>query len=266
MLRMPRYMLTMILALACAGCAGLPEVTGQGELPEPMEPVQVRTRGGEMIQTRQPMIQTSQTRGQFDLVAGQGRIVNGFVRIPALVHNRSEHWADVIISVQLLDAAGQLLVNRAATTAGEQMRSVYAVPPGGVMCYLYLRDVERLSGRYAGHRLALRDAYASAPAGTAQVTLTDQFALTPAFDGAPTYLARGTVTSAAGCAVPLVVAGGFDAAGNLLDVAESPVYPKPGLREFGSDLDELTPGGTGHFTLEFFVPGIQSIRAIAVCR
>ncbi len=191
------------------------------------------------------MTQTTQTRGQFELVGGQGRVINGFVRIPALVRSHSQEWADVVVSVELLDAAGQALVNRAATNAGEQMRSAYAVPPGGTMFYLYLRDVERLNGGYASHRLALEQAYAVDPAGTAQVTLTSQTALKPAYDGAPAYLARGTVTSAPGCAEPLVVAAGFDAAGNLLDVAESLVYPVPGVREFETDLSELLAGTTG---------------------
>ncbi len=211
------------------------------------------------------MTQTTQTRGQFELVGGQGRVINGFVRIPALVRNHSQAWADVVIDVELLDAAGQALINRAATNAGEQMRSAYAVPPGGTMFYLYLRDVERLNGQYASHRLALEQAYAADPAGTAQVTLASQTALKPAFEGAPAYLARGTVTSAAGCAEPLVVAAGFDAAGNLLDVAESLVYPVAGVREFGTDLSELVPGAAGHFTLEFPVSGIQSVQAVAVC-
>jgi len=211
------------------------------------------------------MTQTMQTRGPFELMGGQGRVINGFVRIPALVRNHAQEWADVVVSVELLDADGQALVNRAATNAGEQMRSAYAVPPGGVMFYLYLRDVERLNGQYASHRLALEQAYAADPAGTAQVTLTNQTALKPVFDGAPAYLARGTVNSAAGCAEPLVVAAGFDAQGNLLDVAESLVYPVPGVREFGTDLGELAAGATGHFTLEFLVPGIQSVQAVAVC-
>ena len=87
----------------------------------------------------------------------------------------------------------------------------------------------------------------------------------PTFDGATTYLVRGTVTSAAGCAEPQVVAAGFDAQGNLLDVAEALLYPSAGLREFGTDLAELAAGATGHFTLEFVVPGIQSVQAVAVC-
>ena len=218
------------------------------------------------------MTQTTQTRGQFELVGGQGRVINpqgafgsGFVRIPALVRNHAQEWADVVIGVELLDAAGQVLVNRAATNAGEQMRSAYAIPPGGTMVYLYLRDVERLNGAYASHRLNLSQAYAVDPAGTAQVTLTSQTALKPAYDGAPAYLARGTVTTATRCAEPLVVAAGFDAQGNLLDVAESLVYPAPGVREFGTDLSELAPGATGHFTLEFLAPGIQSVQAVAIC-
>jgi len=218
------------------------------------------------------MTQTVQTRGQFELVGGQGRIVNpqgafgsGFVRIPALVRNRSAEWTDVVVAVELLDADGQALVSRAATNAGEQLRSPYAIPPGGTMYYLYLRDVQRLNGQYADHRLTLSQAYAAAPAVRAQVSLTSQTALKPTFDGAPAYLARGTVTSATGCAEPLVVAAGFDAEGNLLDVAEALLYPKPGLREFGTDLSELAAGATGHFTLEFLVPGIQSVQAVAVC-
>jgi len=218
------------------------------------------------------MTQTVQTRGQFELVGGQGRIVNpqggfgsGFVRIPALVRNRSAEWTDVVVAVELLDADGQALVNRAATNAGEQLRSPYAIPPGGTMYYLYLRDVQRLSGQYASHRLTLSQAYAADGAVRAQVSLSSQTALKPAFDGAPAYLARGTVTSATRCAEPLVVAAGFDAEGNLLDVAEALLYPKPGLREFGTDLSELAPGATGHFTLEFLVPGIQSVQARCVC-
>ncbi len=211
------------------------------------------------------MTQTTLTRGQFELVGGQGRIINGFVRIPALVRNHSQEWADVVVGVELLDADGQPLVNRAATNAGEQMRSPYAIPPGGVMYYLYLRDVERLNGQYASHRLTLSQAYAVDPADRAQVTLSSQAALKPAFDGAPAYLAHGTVTSAARCAEPLVVAAGFDAGGNLLDVAEALLYPSAGLREFGTDLSELSAGATGHFTLEFVVPGIQTVQAVAVC-
>jgi hypothetical protein len=111
----------------------------------------------------------------------------------------------------------------------------------------------------------LSQGYAVDPAGSDRVTLSSQTALKPAFDGAPAYLARGTVTSAARCAEPLVVAAGFDAQGNLLDIAESLLYPSVGLREFGTDLAELAAGATGHFTLEFLVPGIQSVQAHCVC-
>jgi hypothetical protein len=178
-------------------------------------------------------------------MGGQGRITNGFVRIPALVRNHSAEWADVVIAVELLDADGQVLVNRAATNAGEQLCSPYAIPPGGQTYYLYLRDVERLNGQYASHRLTLSQAYAASPTVRAQVSLSSQTALKPAFDGAPAYLARGTVTSATGCAEPPVVAAGFDVAGHLLDVAEVLLYPKIGLREFGTDLSEPAAGATG---------------------
>jgi hypothetical protein len=211
------------------------------------------------------MTQTTQTRGQFELLSGQGRVINGFVRIPALVRNHSEEWAEVIVAVELLDAAGQALINRAATNAGEQMRSPYAIPPGGVMYYLYLRDVERLNAPYASHRLTLQQAYAADPAATAQVAIANQTALKPVFDGAPAYLAHGTATAAAGCAEPLVVAAGFDAQGNLLDVAEALLYPSAEVREFGTDLAELAAGATGHFALEFLVPGIQAVQARCVC-
>jgi hypothetical protein len=211
------------------------------------------------------MTQTTQTRGQFELLGGQGRVINGFVRIPALVRNRSAQWAEVVIGVELLDGDGQALVNRAATTAGEQMGSPYAIPPGETLYYLYLRDVERLNGAYASHRLTLSQAYAVDPAGRAQVTITSQAPQQPAFAGAPAYIARGTVTTAAGCVEPHVVAGGFDTAGNLLDVAEALLYPRAGAREFGADLTELAAGASGHFTLEFVVPGIRSVQVVAVC-
>lgn len=276
---MLRQMLMVFLTLACAGCAGLPRVNitlaepgatpvsqpAVGELPVPAEPVGEPEGPTNQASGGNQMTQTTQTRGRFELVGGQGRVINGFVHVPALVRNHSQEWADVVIDVELLDAAGQVLVNRAATNAGEQMRSAYAIPPGGVMFYLYLRDVERLNGQYAGHRLTLEQAYVVDPAGSAEVALTSQTALQPAYDGAPAYLARGTVTSVSGCAEPLVVAAGFDAAGNLLDVAESLVYPVAGVREFGTDLSELVAGTTGHFTLEFLVPGIQSVQAMAVC-
>lgn len=61
------------------------------------------------------------------------------------------------------------------------------------------------------------------------------------------------------------MAGGFDAAGHLLDVAEALLYPRAGAREFGADLTELAAGATGHFTLEFVVPGIRSVQAVVVC-
>ncbi len=228
-------------------------------------PPYATTGGAEPALRGDSMTQITSLRGQLELVGGQGRVLHGFVRIPALVRNHSEEWADVVVSVELLDAAGQVLVNRAAPTAGEQLRSAYPIPPGGVMFYLYLRAVERLTGQYATHRLRLRQAYAGAPAGTAQATITSQAARQPAYAGAPTYLARGTVTAATRCAEPLVVAAGFDAAGNLLDVAAALLYPRRGLREFGTDLSELAAGATGHFTLAFLVPGIQSVQAVALC-
>jgi len=284
---MLRQTLAVLLALSCAGCTLLrlggssghsdvePLAPAVGEAPvsepavdeltEPAQPVREPEAPTNQASGGNEMTQTTQTRGQFELVGGQGRVINGFVRIPALVHNHSQEWADVVIDVELLDAAGQVLVNRAAVTAGEQMRGPYAIPPGGTMFYLYLRDVERLNGAYASHRLNLSQAYATDPTGAAEVTIASQTALKPAYDGAPAYLARGTAISAAGCAEPLVVAAGFDAQGHLLDVVESLLYPVPGLREFGTDLSELAPGATGHFTLEFLVPGIQSVQARCVC-
>lgn len=269
---MLRQVLTAFLALVCASCAGLPGADTTLAAPETAPAISALTAAVStpeapvnQIPGGNGMTQNMQTRGQFELVGGQGRVINGFVRIPALVRNRSAEWADVVVAVELLGASGQVLVNRAATNAGEQLRSPYAIPPGGTMYYLYLRDVERLNGDYASHRLTLSQACAADPVVRAQVSLSSQTALKPAFDGAPAYLARGTVTVATRCAEPLVVAAGFDAAGNLLDVAEALLYPKIGLREFGTDLSELPAGATGHFTLEFLVPGIQSVQAVAVC-
>lgn len=269
---MLRYVILGLLAVVCTGCAGLPRVkislaepdaTSASSAPTPVA-TEPETQANQ-VSGDNPMTQTTPARGQFDLLGGQGRVINGFVQIPALVRNNSAEWADVVIGVELLDAAGQPLVNRAATNAGEQMRSAYAVPPGGVMYYLYLRDIERLNGQYASRRLTLSQAFAADPAGRARVTLSSQTALKPAFDGATAYLLRGTVTSVAGCAEPLVVAAGFDAEGNLVDVAESLLYPSIGSRGFGTDLAELAAGATGHFTLEFLVPGIQSAQAQCVC-
>lgn len=278
---MLRQMCAALLALMCAGCAALPTVHIGVSEPGATSVASVRpalihtpaaadATGVPQAQANQlsggnGMTPSTQARGQFELVGGQGRVINGFVSIPALVRNNSAEWADVVVAVDLLGADGQALVNRAATNAGEQMRSPYAIPPGGTMYYLYLRDVERLNAPYASHRLTLSQAYAVDPAGRAQVSLSSQTALKPAFDGAPAYLARGTVTSETRCAEPLVVAAGFDAAGNLLDVAESLLYPSIGLREFGTDLAELAAGATGYFTVEFLVPGIQSVQAQCVC-
>lgn len=187
---MLRHMCAMLLALACAGCATLPRVSIT--LPEPA--ATLTASASPALVNQDPggngMTQTTQMRGQFELVGGQGRVINGFVRISALVRNRSAEWADVVVAVELLDASGQALVNRAATNAGEQLRSPYAIPPGGAMYYLYLRDVERLNGDYASQRLTLSQAYAAAPVVRAQVSLSSQTALKPAFDGAPAYLAR----------------------------------------------------------------------------
>lgn len=124
------------------------------------------------------MTQAMQTRGQFELVGSQGRVVNpqgvfssGFVRIPVLARNRSGEWADVVVDVELLDANGQALVDRAATNGGEPLRSPYTILPGGTMCYRYLRDVERLNGDYASHRLTLSQAYAADPVIRVQMSL-----------------------------------------------------------------------------------------------
>lgn len=278
---MLRKMCAALLALMCAECAAPPTVHISVSKPGATSAASARptvtntpvTSGVTEAPASQAnqllggngMTQSTQARGQFELVGGQGRVINGFVRIPALVRNHSAEWADVVVTVELLDADGQALVNRAATNAGEQMRSPYAIPPGGTMYYLYLRDVERLNAPYASHRLTLSQAYAVDPAGRVQVALSSQTALRPAFDGAPAYLARGTVTSEARCAEPLVVAAGFDAEGTLLDVAESLLYPSIGSREFGTDLVELAAGAIGHFAFEFLVPGIQSVQAVCVC-
>ena len=169
------------------------------------------------------------------------------------MRNDSQEWADVVVGVELFDATGQALVNRAATTADEQMRSRYAIPPGGTLYYLYLRDVERLNGQYASHRLTLRQAYAVDPAGRAGPASPAR-RRSNRLSRRTTYLARGTVTSAAGCAEPQVVAAGFDAGGKLVDVAEALVYPSAGAREFGR------PGrvGCGHYRV--FHPGVRHAR------
>ncbi len=262
----------VLLVMACTGCAALPRVRTSHPEPNATLDASVASEPTRASQVQpnedsggNPMTQTTTTRGQFELRGGQGRIVNGFVRIPAQVRNHSAEWADVVVDVELLDADGRALVNRAATNAGEQMRSPYAIPPGGQMYYLYLRDVERLNGQYASYRLTLNQGHAVDPSGSAQVIVNNQIALKPVFDGAPAYLVLGTVTSVGGCAEPLVVAAGFDAGGQLLDVAEALVYPSAGLRKVGTDLSELAAGATGHFTLEFLVPGIQFVQARCVC-
>ena len=264
--RMWVLLVSILLAtLASAGCASLEQdkrsapTAGQSAAGQSAAPTRQTATGGDAGQT-------TQKRGEFELVGGQGRVFNGFVRISALVRNNSRDWAAVVINVELLDAGGKALVNRAATNAGEQMRSEYAIPPGKTLYYLYLRDVNRLSGAYVSHRLTLKQANGASAAGSAQVALTSQTPLKPAGEGAPTYSVLGTATTAAGCEEPLVVAAGFDAQGKLLDVTETPLYPTAGARGSGTSLNKLNAGTTGHFTADFVVPGVQSAQAVAVCR
>jgi len=125
---MLRQICAVLLALLCAGCT-LPRLGGgSGHIDvEPWTPVVSDAPGsepavGEQLESAEPinapaaqatqpyggnsMTQTTQTRGQFELVGGQGRVINGFVRIPALVRNHAQEWADIVIDVELLDAGG----------------------------------------------------------------------------------------------------------------------------------------------------------------
>ena len=265
-----RIALMLALTLACVGCTAPASTIAsgvKGNMPDVRSDVrQVQSAPGSVASApaqKSGPVAASPAQSKFELVVGQARVLLGFVRIPVMVRNRSSQWADVVMGVELFDADDRPLVNRAATTAGEQIRSLYAVPPGGVMYYLYLRDLARLSGRFASSRVVLQDAYAAAPAGQAEVTIAEQVAARASYEGAPSYVARGTVRAITQCNQPMVVAGGFDAGNNLVDVAESLVYDERGRS--AESLDELRPGQTGSFILEFLAPGVHSLQAVAVC-
>jgi hypothetical protein len=162
------------------------------------------------------------------LVEGHtGLTPSGFVKIAGEIHNDTGQWIRAPrIEVELFDEGGQPLGVKSIVTETRKdlghatphdgvRASRTIIPPGEVAVFRYLRDVKKVAGKYAKHKLTL-----SASPTVHQVSVAiEDFNATKRPDGWYTVSGRIKNTdSKADCRSPTAVLGLYTADGKLFDV------------------------------------------------
>lgn len=200
------------------------------------------------------------------IVEGRARLdaETGFLKIPGEIRNDTGQWiTSACVSIRLFDAAGkELTTSSVATAVAEDLgrepgEFVYAdrtfIPPGEVGVFQFLRDVKKIRGTYASHKLSVTARPVSGAPVVALRGLT-----TPKNDG---HLgARGQIenTGGVGCRSPKAVLGLYAADGKL--VGTTTVQPDEMFQKM------LAPRASVAFALASVgEPAAASVKAWADC-
>jgi hypothetical protein len=145
-----------------------------------------------------------------------------FVQIAGEIRNASPDWVCTPqIDVELLDASGKALVIDSIVTATRKERGKAGIdgavaqrtylPPGEVAVFEYIRDVKKVAGKYASHRIS---AHARKCEVQPKVAL-EGFVAKKGEDG--WYSVSGTIKNVGsiGCRSPKVVIGCYQADGKV---------------------------------------------------
>jgi hypothetical protein len=168
----------------------------------------------------------SDGRTPLAVIEGKARADNGFVIIPGEVKNDTGKWLrGVRIDIQLLDASGKSIhVDSIAAAEGFPegvVASRTIVPPGEVAVFRYTRDIKKLAGTYASHRLQ----------ASGRITDASMSASVEGVDSSKDKLGFYTVTGrikstgTAGCRSPQAVIGLYASDGKLYDVKVADADP-----------------------------------------
>jgi hypothetical protein len=203
------------------------------------------------------------------IVEGRARLdtETGFLKIPGEIRNDTGQWiTSACVSVRLFDAAGkELTTSSIATAVSEDLgrepgEFVYSdrtfIPPGEVAVFQFLRDVKKIRGSYASHRLSVT----ARPVSGAPAVALRGLATPKGGDGR--LGARGQIenTGAVGCRSPKAVLGLYAADGKI--VATTTVQPDAMFQKV------LAPRGSVAFALESVGdhgPGVATVKAWADC-
>jgi len=201
------------------------------------------------------------------LVEGRARldVETGFLKIPGEIRNDTGQWiTSACVAVRLFDAAGkEISTSSIATAVSEDLgrepgEFVYAdrtfIPPGEVGVFMFMRDVKKIHGTYASHKLSVT----ARPAEGAPVVALRGLA-TPK-DGDGQLGARGHIdnTGAIGCRSPKAVLGLYAADGKL--IATTTAQPDETFQKM------LAPRKSIAFAIASVgEPGVANVKAWADC-
>ena len=166
------------------------------------------------------------------LVEGKGFLdaETGFLKIACEVKNETGEWlSSVRVAIRLYDASGKELQSDSITTAvakdlaQEEIESVYSertfVPPGETAVFYWTRDVKKIKGTYASHKLSVRARKAENPP---KMALTG-FKFEKDEGGRVKVSGKIENTGSVGCRSPKGVFGLYGADGQILGaVTETP--------------------------------------------
>lgn len=177
------------------------------------------------------------------LEEGAGAERDGYLVITGSVKNATADWYKAVkIELELFDAAGKpLSVGGIKNDQGARER-VYAsrdhVPPGESTPFKFTRDIEKITGKYASHKLHVTGVKTE-PVGEADV-----IDFVDAREGAYHRVTGSLKTRGSKpCFDPKIVVAAYDGQSRVIDVEESPLKRS----QEGPFLEELAPGASGAF-------------------
>ncbi len=147
-------------------------------------------------------------QSKLPLKEGVARVEGGYVVIPGEVTNLSGGWVrGVRIDVELFDAAGNSLLKDRCYAARDHLA------PNEVTPFKYLRDVTKIRGTYARHKLEV----SAVPAPSTLAAAVEGLQVSREGKG---FRVKGTLrsTGSEACRNAQAIAVGYDTSGRVYDV------------------------------------------------
>lgn len=199
------------------------------------------------------------------ITEGRSGIEDGFVFIRGELKNGTNEWIAGRVLVTMLDAEGRPLAVDSIQTAvaadlGREAQELVVVerdviPPGESSPFEYVRDVSKLGGSYASHRLVADGIVAGEVWRGSAIGVSSAFEL-------GSFRVTGELESVGTrpCSDPGVVAAAYNGSGKLVEVEGIPLQNAGG--EFLEQLDE---GGKAAFDLVVRGESSYTIQVTAHC-
>lgn len=218
---------------------------------------------GAAVEPASQNTQPARSDGKLELkvVEGVARTQHGFVIIPGEVRNDTSHFLDFVhVGVELFDAAGKKISVSSIAAADGRSEGVYTdrrlLPPGEVAVFRYTRDMKKLGGVYASHKLSAR----GRPTQDRMTASAEGLSGTADKLGFYTVTGKIRASTPAGCRSPQAVIAIYGDDGRVIDAKSSDLDPW---------FQKLMPAGeAGDFRRLFNLEGatVKSFKVWGDCR